>query len=705
VKCKTQKLVFFAIAAVSCLLLTCAPFAAGDYGESGGGITYTDVEYSPDGRSITVYLDGSKPVRQSRALNLNNAKYGHDLFEVAFYRSGTTPARAVWEKGQAAGVNGVARNVDYRYANIPAIIPDGGSPLIKYGAAIIFVGKKSDKTLLAVGKLTGTSDSSDSGSNTLITENTRSVTFSVYAFNSGTSDDPENSSFYTAALRNGGDGTPLENAVETTTDVTSIMFGKFVFPLYRLNKNQITDNQVIDAAYWFDVYSGDFDDFHGGILQYQSPYNYQSISYTGPSLATMEDAHRLGPRYPRGDGSWEYDILPLLKDTSTGLTITSTSPNGDGSFQNPVKFKFTSPKSMNNRIFAFSFQVPVFPLTNLDDRGLHDPWFLRPGYDSHWYDLDNGEGGNGGAILIGTGNIENSLDFDISIVRSPIKKFYGPNAPEPKWTFSLDGIRVDYIAGNSNFSYVVEPLYLVPGVPADIKDHRVSFYIGSVDPSNEILEGQSLQSFLTVGGDGVTPSAVVDENGEINVIVVFDVFGDGSKYYPKSFVIYFLGGGFIAPPDSGSILPQNRKIIASTDDLQTFSNTPLNGGNYLLVFFDSYDLDQIILNGNSTIVLIAAAPGVVLGRSATATNAVFQINNSGNTSFLYLGLWPFSDALVVDGIPITNHPLTINAAGSCLSPYPADHALGYFINSQSTNITVTRGPGLIVHNPGRFDGP
>jgi hypothetical protein len=697
VKCKTQKLVFFAIAAISCLLLTCAPFAAGDYGESGGGITYTDVEYSPDGGSITVYLDGSKPVRQSRALNLNNAKYGHDLFAVAFYRreaGRVTIARAVWEKGQAAGVNGVVRNVDYRYANIPAIPSD--SPTVKFGAAIIFVGKKSDKTLLAVGKLTGTNENPTA---TLVTENTRSVTFSVYAFNSGTSDDADHSSFHTAALQNigapggAGSGTPLTNAIAGNTDVVSIMFGKLFFPLYRLNKNLSTDPQVINAVYRFDVYSGNFSDFHGGILQYAAP------PYNIPSLATMESTDHLRPRYPRGDGTWEYDILAERDGglpNGTGLTITSTSPNIDGSFQNPVEFEFISRTGMDGRVFAFSFQVPVFPLTNLDERGLHDPWFLRPGYDSHWYDLDNGEGGNGGAILIGTGNIEDTLEFDISIVRSPIKKFYGPGVTpataEAQWAFRLNGIRVDFIAGNGDFSYVVEPLYLLPG---DIADGRVEFFIGSVDPSNKIIESSNLQSLLTLGGTNPNPAVVVD--GVIDVWVVFH--GDG-KDYIRSFAIYFWEYGAAPPPDSGSIPSGNRKIIASADDLLTFSNLP-GGGNYLLVFFDSIDLSQITLNGTSTIVLVAAAPGVVLGRSDA--NAVFQVNGPGNTSLLYLGLWPFSDALVVDGIPITSHPLTINAAGSCLPPYPNTHgASGYFINTQSNNVTVTRGPGLIVHNSGRF---
>jgi len=704
VKCKTQKLVFFAVAAASCLLFTCAPFAAGNYGESGGGgITYTDVEYSPDGRSITIYLDGSKPVRQNRALNLDNAKYGHDLFEVAFYRNEAgrvTIARAVWEKGHAAGVNGVVRNVDYRYANIPAIESD--SPTTKFGAAIIFVGKKSDKTLLAVGKLMGTSDGSGATA-TLVTENTRSVTFSVAALDSGTSFGVDDSSFYTAALQDiglgAGRGSPLTAATDLNTDLVSIMFGKFLFPLYRLNKNLYTDNQVISAIYNFDVYNATFSDYHGGILQYAAP-SLVEMEYTAPSSdVTIPLTDHLRPRYPRGGGQWEYGILAdrdggtLDSPPGTGLTIGSGT-NG-AAFQNPVQFTFTSRTGMDGRVFAFSFQVPVYPLTNLDGRGSRDPWFLRPGYDSHLYDLDNGVGGNGGAILIGTGNIENSLSFGLSIVRAPSEKFYGPSvggSHADMWHFKLKDIRVDLVAGNGNFSYVAETLYSRPNDPSgNVTNPAVKFFIGST----QINEGSDLIGLLTVSGDGVTPSPVVETGNVVYVTVEYD---DGSTIYRENFPIYFWNSGPV--PDSNAIPPGNRRIIASSNDLLYFSNTPLNGGNYLLVFFDSIDLNQIVINGNCFLILVAAAPDVVLGRSNA--NAVFQVNVGGANSTLYLGVWPFAESLVVDGMAITSHPLTINAGGSCLPPYPDTHGGGFFINTTSTSLNVIRGPGLQVHHPDYF---
>jgi hypothetical protein len=713
VKFKTQKLVFFAVAAASCLLLTCSPFAAGDYDESGGGgITYTDVEYSPDGRSITVYLDGSKPVRQSRALNLDNAKYGHDLFEVAFYRSEAgrvTIARAVWEKGHAAGVNGVVRNVDYRYADIPSITSNP-VPGVNLGAAIIFVGKKSDKTLLAVGKLTGTSDGGPLA--TLVTENTRSVTFLVAAFDSGTSFSAAGPTFFTAAKQDigvspgPGVGTPLTTANETNTDVVPIMFGRFLFPLYRLNKQLITDNQVISAIYKFDVYNAVFSDFHGGILQYAPP-SLAMMEYTIPSSdVAIPLTDHLRPRYPRGGGQWEYGILadrddgPLGVPPGTGLTIGSGT-NGQP-FQNPVQFTFTSRIGMDGCVFAFSFQVPVFPLTDLDERGLRDPWFLRPGFDSHWYDLDNGVGGNGGAILIGTGDIEQSLSYNLS-VRPPQKTIYpsiGPgDAVGDEWKLNLKNILVNLHAGGGNLNFVAETLFSRPSDGNDVTNPAVKFFIGSTEV-HEYDDPITIMNILTIPNPSPPPArapnpAVVDSAGMVDVRVEYF---DGSTTYFGEFTIFLWLDGPI--PNSDAILPQNRRIIASSNDLLYFSNTPLTSGNYLLVLFDSIDLTQITLNGSCFFIIVAARPDVVIGRADA--NAVFQVNGGGNASTFYLGVWPFNDSLEAEGVAIKSYPLTINAGGSCLPPYSDTHGAGYFINSQSNSVTVTRGPGLIVHNNGRF---
>jgi len=301
-KCKTNKLVFYALAAVLVsLLFTCKPFGgAGDYDESGGGggITYTDVEYAPDGKSITIYLDGSAPVRSSRALNLKMAQIGHDFFEVAFFDPATSKtARATWETGHAAGVNGVARGVDYRYATVPAATATGA--VANAGAAILFVGKKSDKTLLAVGRLTGTDDPANGGA-TFVSANTKSVTFSVAALVAGTSTSTSNlnpeSSFVTASAGNSG-----QNIIHDYTTIIPIMIGKYLFPLYRLKyPNSFSTTNTMYARYFFKVVAGDnINNYREGIIQ-----TGPAVFVPSKSSTSMAAGDHLDPRYPKGDGGW-----------------------------------------------------------------------------------------------------------------------------------------------------------------------------------------------------------------------------------------------------------------------------------------------------------------------------------------------------------------------------------------------------------------
>jgi len=696
-KYRTQTLIFYAIAAIlASFLITCKPFGAGDYDGSGGDrITYTDVEYSSDGKSVTIYLDGSTPVRQSRSLNMELAKLGHDFFEVAFYHPATnTIARAAWETGHAAGISGVARNVIYDSA-----FSYGASLSADNGAAIIFVGKKSDRTLLALGELGAVGGIGPINDPPVplppITPTTKTVTFSVVPLTAGTNPNRGDSSFLTAALQSGS--SPFTNVIENNTDIVPVMIGRQLFPLYRFNRLAQVD-QNIYAEYKFETYSTvqnptSIDDYSNGILLAALP------SFAIPPPPDPPDYH-LDPRYPLGDGGWEKSSL-LIKDNNTVISFRNNLLGRIGlPFENAVEFLFETKAAYDGRIFAFSFQVPVYPLTNIDNRQNGFKWYIRPGYDSYLYDLDDGkgngkEGGTGGAILIGTGDIGQSLSYNLW-VRPPYKTIYSDTSSGGTgYSFDLNGIIVNLRAGNDQVNYVVESLLSIPDdddVPSGLK-----FYLGRVEGvgGTKIEKDDDIEQILIDH-----PEYIV--NGMIDVTVEYfdpNTQQPGDPPYSTKFTVFHYTGGSI--PDSSNIPEANRYVIGSILDMTNCRNdiATKGAGNYILVFYDSYDLGGIVMNnGKYFFIIIAAQPGVVIGRNNA--NFTFEVTGNAVDSVFYLGVWPFNDTLSVKGKAITSRPLRINASGSCLPPYPDTYG-GYFIDN-TVAIDVIEGPGLIIENEIRF---
>jgi hypothetical protein len=626
---------------------------------------FTDVEYSPDGKSITIYLDGSAPVRNSRAINLKLAQIGYDFFEVAFM-SGSTVVRSVWETGHAAGISGVVRGVDYALA-----VPGGAGS----ASAILFVGKRSDKTLLALGKLTGTSDPTNVGP-TFVSADTKSVTFTVAALDIGASFSGDESSFQTAARSTAGTN-PLTNINANNTEILPVMIGRQLFPLYRFNRNALTTgNQGVYARYTFKVY----DPPNDGFATMNNTF-LAGIRQAGPAILVElgPDGYHLEPRYPRGDGTWATSSL-LVKDDNTVIAFRNNlAANNNNPFQNPVDFTFNTRSANNGKIFAFSFQIPVYPLTNTGNPGT---WYLRPGYDSYLYDLDDGKGGTGGAMLIGTGELGDSLSFNLK-VQPPYKNIYPDNsAGGTGYIFWTDGIKVNLRVGNDEISYIHENLFSDP--PDSTPPKPVKFYIGTGGSRVEILPNvTNLQSLLVVGGN---PNPLyVDEHGMVEITVEYfdpNTQAVGDDPYQTQFTIgLYLSGG---TPDSDMIPEGNRKVIASQNGLNGVMNT-LTPGNYIFVFYDSFNIPPVNLQtGNYYIIIIAAKPDLVVGKSGNTDNG-FTVSGSAVNSTFYLGLWPFNDTLSVQGLAIASYPLTINAGTGG----------GYFLNN-NVAIDVVEGPGFRV---------
>ena len=636
---------------------------------------FTDVEYSPDGGYVTIYLDGSAPVRNSRAINLKWAQIGYDFFEVAFM-SGSTVVRSVWETGHAAGISGVVREVDYASA-----IPGGAGS----ASAILFVGKRSDKTLLGVGRVRGTDDGGYGV--TTITANTKAVTFEVAAIDAGVRykrSDPSapdtpsapRSSFLTAA----GSSSPLDpltNINETNTETRRVRIGRQYFPAFWF---AAVDRNVY-AEYRFKVYDPPNDGFNTmndifrtGIRQ-AGPATFATLSTSTPLPAPPSAVYNLNPRYPLGGGDWEDTLWPpMKKDNSTGVTFRNNlAANNNNPFENPVQFTFATLSGENGNVFAFSFQIPVYPLTSAGNPGT---WYLRPGYDSYKYDLDNGEGGTGGAILIGTGTLANSEPK--LWIRPPDKEMY-PGSPQ-SYLFHWYGIQAELRIGNDEEYSILKPIISIPPQPLyGDYDSNLHFYVQRLTPTlekgPEIGRDENLQPYFLSGPNTPNPEYVTD-TFMLNIIVEYN---DSGVIYEDIFPLFWYDPNS-GMPSADNIPQSNRFVIGAHNEAVDILNS-LAPGNYIFVFFDSYDMPQVVLStGNYYIIMIAAAPGVVVG-SKEDDNSVFQIADSPNSTF-FLGKWPFNDTLSVNGLAITSYPLTINAPGT-----------GYFLNN-TVPITVEKGPGF-----------
>jgi hypothetical protein len=655
-KCKTRKLIFTAATAILIsFLLTCIPLGPPDDNEDFVLPEFTDVEYSPDGSSVTIYLDGSAPVRHSRALSRDLAVLGHDLFEVSFYhQSSGTMVRAVWETGQAAGISGVVRGVNYnRTSSYGTTIPS------TEGAALLFVGKKSDRTLLAVGSLTSTTNIDGTpGAATTITPTTRSVTFSVAALRAGVSDARGPSSFKTDAIGNGSTENDYSRAETLNTDVFLVTIGNEPFPLFRMDEDAV-GGQWIHGRYYFEVVTGvnDFDNiYRNGIIKKD---NIEVVFPDEPSLRI--------PRYPNRVGAkvWETSTSSIINklevDETTGVTANNTA-NGIPLPYPYVEFKIGQTQHiMDGKVFAFSFQVPVYPISSAGGRDTGFSWYLRPGYDSFNMDLDDGREGTGGAILMGTGKFKEAISYNLFIRKTPDKTRYNSSP----YIFDYTGMQIFLRIGN----YAMQPIGL--------DDTDLYYVIHHTDGRTTIInQGYNLYTLFN------DPTAT--RNGVLKVLLRY--YGtpvnkgtggapyinsplennpdyNGDPPYTGEFLIYYFNVAGINFATGGN----RRYVIVNQEDFYDFQNNIINNNaitdrTFVLVFFNNYNLGALTLTRDYPIfiIVLAGAPGVIIGKSAAA-GSVFNDNAQGNA--YYFGAWPFDEILSVQGLAIESYSYILNTAG------------------------------------------
>jgi len=351
-----------------------------------------NVEYDDTWRYVSLYLEGDAPISintNTRAMTADTSRRGFDYFEAVFCCNEDI-RRSQWRIDKRASINiyTTAGGIDYQATSLPSA---------NNACAVLFAGRESDKTLLAIGKLYSVDDEIT----TVIKNNSVKVTFVLSAFNAGVDAVPENSAFLTNS-KNLNDNPNTAN-----TRVIEALIGGNPFPLFVLPPSQ----SVVKAQYYFGLkgdslgLSGDWNDFKNSVI-----------------AAAKGEAETREVRYPAGNGRYYYPKYGI--DVTTKVTMTNNQAAGVP-LQNPVTFTIDtsetiSPVKQDNGLFALTFKVPVYAVT--PPAQAEDFWYIRPAYMSYNYNIDNGvkdnsqtDKNNGGAVLIGV-DVE-AANFDIPAER------------------------------------------------------------------------------------------------------------------------------------------------------------------------------------------------------------------------------------------------------------------------------------------------
>ena len=612
-----KKLIFYLLLSVFVSFSFCTCF---DPPEVTDESSYTNVEYSDDGKSVTIYLDGSAPVPANRAISQKLALLGHDFFEVTFLYNGnaaggTNPAnykiaKASWELGEPAGVNDVYRTVNgvnYYYGTNPIGGADG-IPSSGNGSAVLFVGKKSDKTLLAVGTLSeidGVPITAVAATQ-LIKTSTTKVKFAVNAFKAGMSSstfDPPNNSFH---------ATP-QHPLQTST-VLNIMVGGSPFPYFHLPVSA-----SINATYTVGTHSASHNfSFYAPAIRYGMPDN-EGIAASGKMIL---------PKYTLPPNTVKSDcVYPYIGDDAIPVHITSPTAIG-GSFSGVVGFSFAT-TSASGVICALTFRVPVYAVYLTPDSV---QWFIKPGYGTYDKELDNGLEGNGGAVLIAIGDITGKQDMGLIMIGEQQKYKVGDK-------FNLTGFEIyfkDEWGKLFNLTPITPPplsgetgVYPNPwGWSSGIK-----FFYDTNDPLDDITDTQMDATHVTLSVKGL-----------VKVLVEYN-YGSTKFSY-----IFWVEVNDVSDID----LPyENRYFIIKGEDW-TDAWSRMRQGNYLLIFAGNVNLTgyACTLTGDIVVYMVSVVPGVTIGRNGGTDQTTFVTN--GHTVDIYLGKWPFNKPAFAGGNVITN---------------------------------------------------
>jgi len=667
VKERAKKLIFSCVlfTALS-IILTCKMFSGGgDYDGSGG---YTDdsgssnVYYSPDGKSVTLYLNGNAPPsRGGRALSLPLAKSSVDYFEVVFYSldGGGRVDRAAWVANQSASIDvyRTSGGIDYSGTSVSSVVGMGT------GAALLFAGKRSDKSLLpaidkksllAVGKICKVDDVDTGGGPAMITTDTQSVTFELAAIKAGTINrdnghgtppDPRTPNNFSSFLTNAVDpGDIIEQDGTSTIVVPSYPIAVKDFPLYRFQTpSWPSSGTIVKGQYEFSIDTSNpsiqFSNYQGGIVVAAAGIVFYPIR----------------PKYSQGS----VDVITSLIsfDQTTDVEMMNNKISG-ATFQNPVEFEFEIKNDPigGGRVFAFTFEIPVHNLTATGT----DTWYLMPAsYENREY-LDDGKGGTGGAVLVGVGEHEDYFGFQFKVLTPPNKKLFNNTVG---WNFDITGIRLVFLRRDgSPVNDNVSP------IPPNVRYDMIGY-----------------------ANNPLTPGTAITGNptGTRTIRVTYDI--GGTEYY-DDFIILCANVPNVNPDLSNVTL---RKV-----DDETHLSALLGGGTLTgtTVWLITRNIDISLgptvnrwMDGSpgATLFIMAANDDVQLTRSEPSANPVINFGSGELT--IYIGRWPFSNYAIIDGQMLPTSSFVFDPGST-----------GFFFGGTATNKTVIVSPDMAIWNVDRL---
>jgi hypothetical protein len=725
-------------------LFTCKPHG----GEGETEYEYTDVVYSEDGNSVTIYLEGR--VYAPRALTTDIAKMGCDYFEVTFlYNDNGTKkvVRGEWSAGKMANVSGIER------AAAPGIDYGGirSDPGIGTGSAILFAGK-SDKTLMAIGRLTGVDGNGNTTvRQTRITDTTKSVTFTISAVNAGvkavSTTTPVDgkaparatgSSFLTNAENPDG-GVSAINENNTTVILNSRVFGTdttVAFPIFKL----IPENKI-EAVYKFTLAAtGDY-----SIGAYANPTRGENnaIFISTPAFGNVipglppvpldrvpAQIERKLPRYTTYDSNGrpldDYHKSVLMQDEKTVVVLTNDNvPNAP--FDPDVGFTFFTEGTVSGTVFALVFSIPVYALQEYESYvgdvgvGIKSRWYIRPGYGPSLYDLDDGTSGMGGAVLIGTGDVNKTAVGERTIRIPTESENNGVNGLPNKWQylagtdiFDVTGLIVQLVSEGNNPEVFIQ----------NINYNTLRFKVGKSDsngrhPNWTYNAGQVWTLPASVAPHYVFPAEAYglieitveyydNERDRVYQTSFYVLVGNATRRFHSDFNILHIysttyqlpNGAYYTLPTGATPAIWNDTNYPSETVTQTVPGERLSiflekavirDRTTIIILHHKFNLDRnFTINASQTsfgnFMVIAAdddrtAGGntpedIIMGR-ASGGGGMYYIKHSGGSSAglnaWYFGVWPFKGTpnswtwprFPYDTLSNTNYtkPFTVNTAG------------------------------------------
>jgi len=613
-------------------MAVCSPFDPDDLKDK-----YTNVEYSEDG-SITIYMDGSAPVPANRALTNKLAQLAYDFFEVTFlFNTDDTAAnykiaRASWELGEPAGISDVYRGntsagVIYYNTAAPLGATGTGIPARGEGLVVLFVGRKSDKTLLAVGTLREINGEVVSSTNNSISLTTAKIKFNVNALKAGVSIASYGASSF-------------KTAIAQSDPLTTIMIGTQPFPHFNVPVNVTTS-----ATYTFG--------FNSPALE--EPATAVNFAFYAPAIkygASAAECWNIEPKYTLPPNIVQKNMPDGIHYTSGLGIVPQGLPALNTPFSGVIGFAITPVPNVDGVICALAFQVPVYAVYRDADPV---QWFIRPGYTPYHLDLDNGKMENGGAVLISVGTIQAGQSFGIIMDGEPLK-YMATNRGD----FTLEGMEFFFkLSGTSTI-----PLILTSMTDGSASGGNYPYAYGW---------GPNIKFYFdngtppTLGANQTPPLSNLDDIAETeitgSIILPFGLVkirmeykhSDGQTY---SYMFYVEVNNISQVIE----IPYERRFFITKAEDYTDAWNRISGDDYLFVFAQNLNLPhvKVTLSGNANVFMVATVPNITIGRENGNADSEFVTGNYNLN--IYLGKWPFNEPAFAGGDVIVNELFRVSSA-------------------------------------------